>query len=427
MVNANDQYQGDVTGKGHELLKSPLIVRLQAKLAAGDPGATAEFWRTVEGSGAPIIDMPDDDSEAKVTFLWRAGTDLQNVAVLGPLFGLDAKQNQLTHVVGSDVWYRTYRLPLDVRGRYWFSPNDRLSPLALDGWEEILSNWRRDPLNPEVFRDLWYLTTSDPREVFVSVLNMPRAAPDVWSTENRKVQAGTLTEYKISSGLLENERRIWVYVPAARGVETLGAVVFLDGHGYIHLMSAPTILDNLIAAEYVPPLIGIFVDTLGPVRETELPCYPPFANFLADELLPWVRERYGIDNDPTRMIVAGSSYGGLAATFAALRRPDAFGNVLSQSGSFWWGHDGDEEYEWLTRQVTKMPLLPLRFYLDVGRLETDPLPPAPSQLLSNRRLQAVLRGKGYDVTFTEFAGAHDEICWRMNLPHGLITLANEPI
>lgn len=34
MVNANDQYQGEVTGEGHELLKSLLIVRLQAKPAA---------------------------------------------------------------------------------------------------------------------------------------------------------------------------------------------------------------------------------------------------------------------------------------------------------------------------------------------------------------------------------------------------------
>jgi len=32
----------------------------------------------------------------------------------------------------------------------------------------------------------------------------------------------------------------------------------------------------------------------------------------------------------------GSSPGGLAATYAAYRHPEMFGNVLSQSGSYWW-------------------------------------------------------------------------------------------
>jgi enterochelin esterase-like enzyme len=34
--------------------------------------------------------------------------------------------------------------------------------------------------------------------------------------------------------------------------------------------------------------------------------------------------------------VAGSSFGGLAAAYTALTMPERFGNVLSQSGSYWW-------------------------------------------------------------------------------------------
>jgi pimeloyl-ACP methyl ester carboxylesterase len=41
--------------------------------------------------------------------------------------------------------------------------------------------------------------------------------------------------------------------------------------------------------------------------------------------------------DPRRVIVTGSSAGGLAAAYVALMRPDLFGNVLSRSGAFWRG------------------------------------------------------------------------------------------
>lgn len=406
-------------------LESPHILGLRTDLANGDPDATEGFWREVEGHGAPLVEMLEGQSDALVTFLWRGHNGLRNVVVLGPLVGLDAEQNRLTHLEGSDVWYRTYRLPSNVRSRYWLSPDDPLTPLTEDNWEEILANWRRDPLNPETFRDLWYLSESDAHEVLVSVLTMPDAPPEPWITGASSTPAGTIDEYQIHSSLLSNERRVWVYTPAEHEAEELGAVLFLDGHGYIHLMSAPTILDNLIAAGRIPRLVAIFVDSLGPTREVELPCYPPFADFLADELLPWARERYHISEDPRRVIIVGSSYGGLAATFTGLRRPEVFGNVLSQSGSFWWQPEGDQEYEWLARQFAESPLRPLRFYLDVGRLETDPPPPAPSQLLSNRHLRTVLRAKGYEVSYVEFDGGHDELSWRATLPDGLIPLASD--
>ena len=44
-----------------------------------------------------------------------------------------------------------------------------------------------------------------------------------------------------------------------------------------------------------------------------------------------------------RTVLAGSSYGGLAATTVAMRHPEVFGNVLSMSGSFWWSPPGTPE------------------------------------------------------------------------------------
>jgi enterochelin esterase family protein len=154
----------------------------------------------------------------------------------------------------------------------------------------------------------------------------------------------------------------------------------------------PIILDNLIAQRRIPPLVAIMIGNISPMsRATELPCSARFADFLANEAVPWVRENYHATSDPALTFVAGSSYGGLAAAFAAFHHPEVFDNVLSQSGSFWWAPDGDSEAEWLAKQFATSPKLPIRFYFEVGLLETEPTPSnGPSQVVANRHFRDVL-------------------------------------
>jgi enterochelin esterase family protein len=115
------------------------------------------------------------------------------------------------------------------------------------------------------------------------------------------------------------------------------------------------------------------------------------------------------------------SYGGLAAAWCCLRRPDVFGNALSQSGSFWWGAEGSGEWQWLTRKYHASDRLSLRFYMDVGLLEdgrrTDP--GYPTMVEANRALRDVLLAKGYDVHYAEFNGGHDYVTWRGTIADGL--------
>jgi enterochelin esterase family protein len=108
----------------------------------------------------------------------------------------------------------------------------------------------------------------------------------------------------------------------------------------------------------------------------------------------------------------------LTAAFAALRRPDLFGNVLSQSGSFWWSAT---DSEWLTRQYVHAANVQVRFYLEAGLLENRPAPgrEGASLLLANRHLRDVLEAKGYAVHYSEFMGGHDFACWRGTLAEGL--------
>jgi enterochelin esterase family protein len=69
------------------------------------------------------------------------------------------------------------------------------------------------------------------------------------------------------------------------------------------------------------------------------------------------------------------------------------------------------------RQYLKSPKLPLRFYIEVGRYEG-----LGNQLLTNRNLRDVLELKGYPLTYSEFDGGHEYLCWRGSVADGLIAL-----
>ena len=153
-------------------------------------------------------------------------------------------------------------------------------------------------------------------------------------------------------------------------------------------------------------------------RALELPCNEAFAAYIAEEIVPWVRERYRVTRDASRVVIAGSSYGGLAAAYVAFKHPQIFGNVLSQSGSFWWSPT-DEEPAWLVRQFATTARLRLRFYLDAGSFEGGE---AGGNLGTTRFLRDVLRAKGYSVDYREFIGGHDYVNWRGTLADGLIAL-----
>jgi enterochelin esterase family protein len=142
-----------------------------------------------------------------------------------------------------------------------------------------------------------------------------------------------------------------------------------DGWRYLQAVPTTTILDNLIAEGAIPSLVVLFIDSLDQqTRTQELTCSLTFVEFLIRELLPPMRQQFNLSSNPTQAIVAGSSYGGLAAAFIGLQRPDVFGNVLSQSGTFWWKPDHDMEYEWLSQQYATAPKRALRHYLEVGLL-----------------------------------------------------------
>jgi enterochelin esterase-like enzyme len=63
------------------------------------------------------------------------------------------------------------------------------------------------------------------------------------------------------------------------------------------------------------------------------------ADYLADEIVPFLCQQWRIDPDPRARVIAGSSHGGLAAFWTATRRSEVFGAAACLSPSFFSGLD----------------------------------------------------------------------------------------
>lgn len=417
---------------GAPVPESRHIAELKRDVATAGRTAVSAFWRELEHRGTPIIEpVAGDPTRSLVTVVWRGDDATENVVASGGLFGLGFPA--LQRVPGSDVWYITRTADTDLRTQYAFYVN---AAGTIDGaietdsaaWSELARSavWLADPFNPERI-DFGMAVLSS-----FSVLEMPAATPQPWCKARDGVAAGSVEPHRFQSDALGNARVIWTYLPPgyAPDGEPYPLLVLYDGFAYLKIGIQAT-LDNLIAEGRIPPMICAMVHQLD--RETELPCNDAFASSMARELVrEWLPARYHVTDAASRTIIGGCSLGGLAASFAASRHPDVFGNVLSQSGSYWWGpggigsarmDDATVPWYWLTAQYASSPRLDLRFYMDVGRLEVPAHPEVdPDMVATNRRFRDTLLAKGYPVIYQEFAGGHDYACWRGTLADGLLAL-----
>ena len=260
----------------------------------------------------------------------------------------------------------------------------------------------------------------------------PRGPAREVITDRREVPSGRLESFVVRDSSYNRDRRIWVYTPpsydANRPVPYPLLVAF-DGDEYRDTMPLPMILDTLLAEARAPAMVAVLVDDAeGALRIADLGNSSRMARFLGNQLLPRIRRNWHVTDDPRRVIVTGSSAGGLGAAYVAFERPDLFGNVWSQSGAFWRGAEGSNEppWEWLTTQVQGASKKDVRFILDVGEMEDHPTlgGSGPNFRDANRRFRDALRTKGYDVTYTEVPGGnHAPRWWKQRLAQGIIALS----
>jgi enterochelin esterase-like enzyme len=404
---------------------SPAISALRKSAQKDARAAEAQFWATVQRVGTPLVEpIPGDTTNVLFTFLWHGDSATKNVALVNTaVASYEPAQALLTRVSGTDVWYRSYPARTDARFSYELSVNDNLIPFdQVTDWGARSATFHRDPFNKRVH------ASGFGREQ--SVAEGPRARRDEWSDARAGVAKGRVEQTTIASKLLGNTRDVWVYTPA--GYDTLAKhgglplLLVFDGGEFVSSIPVPTMLDNLVAAKRIAPMVAVFVASSDEQRNTELNQNEHFAEFLATELMPWVRARYAIASSPKRNVIAGSSMGGLAAAFFANRHPELFANVLSQSGAFMFAAPGEQSPEHLKRDIESSPQRDIAYYLEAGIYEQGRLDEGGVDLVaSNRHLRDALRTKGNRVTYDEYAGGHDDLSWRSGFPNGLIALLGQ--
>src|SRR5215469_4030033 len=391
------------------------IERLKKEAQSDSQGAAANFWAEIDGTGSPLVeDDPREAAYSLVTFLWRGDAETKNVVIFDGVAAFDAR-DRMERVRGTNVWFKSYRVRNDARFAYNLSPNDSLKSLDdikdNDEMERRLTEFQLDPLNTRRCP-----ATFGPLTAEASYVELPNAPPRPWTPATVSAK-GTVAATRFHSAILNNDRDLWIYRPNgfSRSGGPYALLVLFDGARNVKWM--PEIFDYLIARKQIPPMVAALVANPSPGRNRELPCYQPFADCLAKELVPMMRQTCRAARQPARTVVAGSSYGGLASVYAGLRYSEIFGNVLTLSGSFWWKPTGEAESEWLTRQIAAAPKLPLRFYQEVGLMEGY-----TNQIASNRRMRDTLREKGYEVGYAEYNGGHSFLNWSVGTATGLAKL-----
>ncbi|MCD9141042.1 enterochelin esterase [Streptomyces albireticuli] len=404
--------------------QSPALRNLAAAVRNNTPGATDIFWRHAATSGTPLVEPdptdPGNPAYRLVTFLWRDDPAAPATDVLALLHTVtdkdrharDLSPHLMEKVPGTDVWAISHRLRADHRAAYQFfvarGPREETLRTDREAWLRVL-----DAAVPDPLATVPVLPSKDGRNPS-SVLELPDAPAQKWALPRAEVARGRRVEAEVDG------RKVSVHLPAGHraGDGSYAVAVLLDGEMWGPVLGFGDTLDNLHAERRIEPTVTLQVHTMGRARRmADLSCSEEFVDWLADVLLPWAADAYGATGDPARTVVAGQSAGGLTAAFAAFRRPERFGNALSQSGSFWWPDDTefDGGSEWLTRQYAVREKQPVRFHLEVGLQEWMLLP-------QNRHLRNVLEARGYEVTYREFNGGHDYACWRGGLADGLAGL-----
>ncbi len=414
------------SANAHNDIQSSRLLRLQTDMR-DDASAVLRFWDEMAERGTPLIEpISGMDHQMLVTFLSRAGDAVEHVALICDLTGYDPPQTLMQRMPNTDLRYKSLVVRDDLRCSYRLSPNDSLVPVAqVTDWFARSATFRTDPLN--LRRIDWLMDLDTPNELgwCYSICALPNAPPQPWVQPRPEIAKGTVGKHPLQSGSLGAEMQIWVYTPPHFFMEgePYRTLVLFDAEAYNgQLVDVPTTLDNLLADGLIPPVVALFVD--NPDRMRLLRCHAPFVSYLTMELLPWARATFHLSADPAHTIIGGSSLGGLAAAHAALLHPEVFGNVLAQAGAFcWWDEEGEIAHGWLPRQFAATSTLPIRFYLDIGLLETD-APPfgGATGLECTRGMRDTLRAKGYTVAYQEFMGGHDYACWQGTIADGIMAL-----
>ena len=253
------------------------------------------------------------------------------------------------------------------------------------------------------------------------------------------VPRGHVQEFEFDSDVLHNKRHVYVYLPPGyddRVNERFPVLYVHDGGEYLTRARLPTILDNLIHNQEIPPLMAVMVDPIDRIREYW--ANEDYARFTETELIPHIDKTYRTLARREGRGVLGASMGGLISTYLGLSRPHLFSKVAGQSSALFL-MEGERSASFVTDMLKRFGAsqnpwgkakrlsalvaelrMPLAFYYDVGKYEPQFIP-------AHKRLIPLLEAQGCPCLYQELIGGHNWTSWRAHLKDMLTFLWGETV
>jgi enterochelin esterase-like enzyme len=187
--------------------------------------------------------------------------------------------------------------------------------------------------------------------------------------------------------------------------------------------------DRLIREKAIPPMILVGIDNAQKDRPKEYLSYrslnPPqlrpqgkrYPDFLINEVMPFLYERYRIGRGPENTGLGGSSLGAIISLYTAMDRPGVFGRLLLESPSLFISN----------RQLLKHSLAvrqwPERIVLAIGTRESGNEERDKEIVDDVRELEHILRRAGLGeerlLVKIDEGATHSEGDWARRFPGAL--------
>jgi enterochelin esterase family protein len=305
-------------------------------------------------------------------------------------------------------------LPLAKADGIWSVTTPPLDPSLY--WYSFVVNGHAqlDPVNPEVYPNLSFLNS------FVAVTGKD---PLPWV--ERDVPHGAVHHHyytsKLVKGLPGGHSDFLVYTPPGYDPKGVPYPVLYLLHGFGQTAAnwtlegrAHVILDNLLSEGRARPMLVVMPFGYGDmsvlpfnwdakIAENDR----QFGRVLTEEVMPAVESAYNVSRDRGSRAIAGLSMGGLQSLEIGLNHPDLFAYIGGFSASASEFHDTAFTAA-LTPKAAAYRLL--WFGCGTGEIFKDG-DKVDDNLADNRKVEAALRARGFEVEDVPLPGMHTWKVW----------------
>ncbi len=323
------------------------------------------------------------ESDGTVTFLYYGKAD-----DVGWIPGGVPVESALpmVRVEGTDLWSRTEQL--NLKGAYVYR-------FEIDGERPAL-----DPHNK------LRASTIMPSSLLLMKGYRPAAAlaPDAVTPSEK----GKTTNHKFSSKFLDNERTVAVYTPAGYDKAKTYPLVLVTS-GMDRFFGRMTEILDAAMGSTVEPAVVVIVDVAEPAEmnifyESLGGRGPLFTRMVIEELLPWVEKKYSVSDQRDRRFLMATLLHGSRALDTALRHPQSFAAVASQSPVM------NAAFERELARLLETTKSPPQVYINWCEKDSVALAEATVVTPAIKRMLPKMRSAGVSVTTKELPGGYG---WEM--------------